>query len=196
MMVSQGFSGCPRPSFSQMSSSDMIGLPDGVGTGRLVAMDQVEGVGIGPRPLVGQGHQGRVEPVDHGIDGAVARRGFPELLGEGNDLAMNGRRGQGRFLQGESFDDLTEVLGELSLASVAPPLASEPGKPLFTVALDPALQGAEDDSPLPSHPSKGIPSWRKGRTIWNRSSARARWASESPISEGGVMGCQIPGAES
>ena len=44
---------------------------------------------------------------------------------------------------------------QLSLASVASFPASEPSEPLVTVAHDPALQGAEDDSPPPGHPSQG-----------------------------------------
>jgi hypothetical protein len=66
----------------------MVGLPHGVGAGRLVAVDQVEGVGIGLRPLMSQGHQRRIQLTDHGIDGAVARRRLPEPLGEGDGLAM------------------------------------------------------------------------------------------------------------
>ena len=62
--------GPPTPVFQHDVEFRMIGLPDGVGAGRLVAVDQVEGVGIGLRPLVGQGHQGRIEVADQAIDGA------------------------------------------------------------------------------------------------------------------------------
>ncbi len=71
----------------------MIGLPDGVGAGRLVAMDQVEGIGRGLRPFM-EGPQGRVQGADQVIDGVVARRRLPELLGEGDGMAMDGRRRQ------------------------------------------------------------------------------------------------------
>ena len=42
--------GLPTPVFQPDVQFRMIGLPDGVGAGRLVAVDQVEGVGIGLRP--------------------------------------------------------------------------------------------------------------------------------------------------
>ena len=74
MTVSHGFSGPPLPVFQHDVEFRMIGLPDGVGAGRLVAVDQVEGVGIGLRPLVGQGQQGRIEVADQVIDGVVTRR--------------------------------------------------------------------------------------------------------------------------
>jgi hypothetical protein len=87
-----GLPGTPLPVFQHDVEFRVIGLPDGVGTGRLVAVDQVEGVGIGVRPLVGQGPQGRVQGADQVIDGVVARRRLPELRGEVDGLAMDGRR--------------------------------------------------------------------------------------------------------
>jgi hypothetical protein len=130
-----GLFGLPTPVFQPDVQFRMIGLPDGVGTSGLVAMDQIDCVGIGLRPFVGQGHQGWVERADHGIDGAVTRWGFPEPLGKGDDLAMNGRRGQNRFLQSKSFNDLTEAVGELSLASVVSLLASKSGEPLTALPI-------------------------------------------------------------
>ncbi len=67
------------------------------------------------------------------IDGAVAWWSFSELFGEGNDLAMNGRRGGWLFLQGEAFNSLTEAVGKLSLASVTSLLAGETGEPLTAI---------------------------------------------------------------
>jgi hypothetical protein len=74
----------------------MIGLPDGVGTRRLWSVYQVEGFGIGLRPYVGQGHQGRGQLADQVIDGLESRWRLPELLGENDGLAMDGRHGQRR----------------------------------------------------------------------------------------------------
>ena len=85
----------------------MIGLPDGIGAGRFVTVNQVEGFGIGLRPLMGQGQEGWVQVADHGINDAVGRRRLPESLGEGDSLAMDRRRGQGWLLQGEAFDRLS-----------------------------------------------------------------------------------------
>ena len=140
----------------------MIGLPDGVGAGRLVAVDQVEGFGIGLRPLMGQGHQGRVQIADHGIDGAVARRRLPEPLGEGDGLAMDRRRGQGRLLQGEAFDGLAQRVGEVPFAPVASPLAGQPGEPLAAILAGPASGGAEGEAPVAGHAGQRDPLFQGG----------------------------------
>ena len=84
----------PSPVFQPDVELRMVGLPDGVGAGRLVTVDQVEGFGIGLRPLMGQGHQGRVQVADQTVRRSVARRSFAELLGEGDGLAMDGGRGE------------------------------------------------------------------------------------------------------
>jgi hypothetical protein len=126
----------------------MIGLPDGVGGGGLVAVDQVEGVGLSLGPLVGQGHQGRVEVADHGMDDAIGRRGLAESPGEGHRLAPDRGDGQGRLVQGEAFDAAPRGVGEGPLAPVAPPLAGQPGEPPPAIQCGPASGGAEGDAPV------------------------------------------------
>jgi hypothetical protein len=106
MTVSHGFSGCHRPSFSQMSSSVWSACQTALGPVASWRWIRSKASAYAFVPLAGQGHQARVQTADHGVDGAVARRGFPELFGESDDLAMDGRRGQGLFLQGEALDNL------------------------------------------------------------------------------------------
>src|SRR3954462_13603281 len=129
----------------------MIGLPDGIGAGRFVAVNQVEGFGIGLRPLVGQGQEGWLQVADHGIYDPVGRRRLPELFGKDDGLAMDGRRGQGWLLQGEAFDRLSERVGEVPYAPVASPLADQPSQPVTAILAGPVLRGAKGDSPVASH---------------------------------------------
>jgi hypothetical protein len=80
------------------------------------------------------------------MDDAIGRRSLPELFGEGDGLAMDRRRGQGRLLQGESFDGLAQRVGEVPFAPVASPLASQPGESFTAILAGPALGGAEGDA--------------------------------------------------
>jgi hypothetical protein len=111
---------------------------------------------------MGQGQQGWVQLADHGIDGAVARRGLPEPLGDGDGLAMDRRRGQGRFLQGEALDTPPQRDGEASSAPVASPLAGQPGKPLTAIPTRPASGGAEGEAPVAGQAGQGDPLFQEG----------------------------------
>lgn len=106
---------------------------------------------------MGQSHEGRVQVADDGIDRAVARRGFLDLLGEGDGLAMDGRRGERRLLQGEAFDTLPQHLGEVPLPPVASPLAGRSGEPVTAILAGPASGGAKGDAALAGHASQGYP---------------------------------------
>ena len=149
--------GPPLPVFQQDVEFRMIGLPDGVGTGRLVAMDQVEGVGVGLRPLVGQGRQGRVQRANRGRDGIVGRWDLAEPIGEGEGPAVDGRHGQRRLAQGQALDGLAQRVGEMPLAPIAPPLAGQPGEPLAAILPGPAGGGPQGEAPLPGHTSQRDP---------------------------------------
>src|SRR5208337_410297 len=107
--------------YPSATRSDEPVAPNPVGPGRFVAVDQVEGVGVNLRSLMGQGHEGRIEPADQGVDETVARRGLPEPLSDGDGLAMDGCRKAVWPLQGQALDGLPQGGGEMRRILIATP---------------------------------------------------------------------------
>lgn len=99
--------------YPSATRSDEPVAPNPVGPGRFVAVDQVEGVGVNLRSLMGQGHEGWIEPADQGVDETVARRGLPEPLSDGDGLAMDGCRKAVWPLQSQALDGLPQGGGEM-----------------------------------------------------------------------------------
>jgi hypothetical protein len=67
---------------------------------------------------------------------------------------MDRHRGQGRLLQGESFDGLAQRVGDVPFASIASPFASQPGESFTAILAGPALSSAERDAPVTGHPGQ------------------------------------------
>ena len=126
----------------------VVGLPDLIGSAGLAAaeqaVEQVELLPIGCRPLVrerDQGRVGEVEPADHVVDPAVAGHRPALLVRHGDDPALDGRGARRRPLEGQTFDELLQLGGEMAGARVAPRAADQTGEPRSPIAGDPPLQG-------------------------------------------------------
>src|SRR5208337_4684805 len=93
--------------YPSATRSDEPVAPNPVGPGRFVAVDQVEGVGVNLRSLMGQGHEGRIEPADQGVDEPVA----PNPVGPGRFVAVDQVEGVGvnlRSLMGQGHEGRIE----------------------------------------------------------------------------------------
>ena len=106
-------------------------------------MDEVKGIAISLRTVVGQGYQCGLKCMNDRVDGPVTRDRFTKPCRQKRGLTVYSRGRQVRFGQCEPFNELLKGRGHLPLVPIAAGLAAEPRESALAVMASPTSKCAQ-----------------------------------------------------
>lgn len=121
----------------------VVGLPELIRPARVAAIQQVERLPVGLGPIVRQRNQGRVEPADDGVDGAVARGGPALPRGDRGHLPMDGGHRRWGRAQGEALNESLQLRCQAPLPPVGARGTGESRQAVLPVGREPVLGPAQ-----------------------------------------------------